>query len=73
MVMAQSCHNQYDHPLLWCEQKRRAEERRIAEESLAIAQQRKEQAQVDRLYQRNEVKLTPLARSRRMLAFQYAK
>lgn len=40
--MAKLCHDQYDHPLLWCESKRRAEEKRIANESWALVQQRKE-------------------------------
>lgn len=51
--MAQMC--QYDHPLLWCESKRRAEEKRIAEESWTIAQQRKEQIEAQKHRDSNEV------------------
>lgn len=54
-VMAQFCHDQYDHPLLWCDQKRRAEERRIASESLAVAQQRKEEQDSYRTREIHEV------------------
>lgn len=53
--MAQFCHDQYDHPLLWCDQKRRAEERRIASESLAVAQQRKEEQDSYRTREIHEV------------------
>lgn len=53
--MAQLCHDQYNHPLLWCESKRRAEEKRIAAESYTIAQQRKEQAEVRKIHECNEV------------------
>lgn len=55
MVMAKLCHDQYDHPLLWCESKRRAEEKRIAQESYTIAQQRKEQAEQRKIRDCNEV------------------
>lgn len=41
--MAQLCHDQYDHPLLWCEAKRRAEEKRIADESIVLVQRRRQQ------------------------------
>lgn len=53
--MAQMCHDQYDHPLLWCESKRRAEEKRIAKESWILGQQRKEQAQAQKQRDCNEV------------------
>lgn len=53
--MAQTCYDQYDHPLLWCETKRRAEEKRVAEESWTIAQQRKEQIETQRQRDYNEV------------------
>lgn len=53
--MAQLCHDQYDHPLLWCEQKRRAEEKRIAEEGWILGQQRKEQALIQKQRDCNEV------------------
>lgn len=53
--MAQLCHDQYDHPLLWCESKRRAEEKRIADESWKIAQQRKELKEARKILECNEV------------------
>lgn len=53
--MAQLCHDQYDHPLLWCETKRRAEEKRIADECWTIVQQRKEQNESRKIIERNEV------------------
>lgn len=53
--MAQLCHDQYNHPLLWCESKRRAEEKRIAEESTILVQQRKEQAETQKYRDYNEV------------------
>lgn len=53
--MAQMCHDQYNHPLLWCESRRRAEEKRIAEESWILAQQRKEQAETQKYRDCNEV------------------
>lgn len=49
------CHDHYDHPLLWCEPKRRAEEKRIAEESWHLVQQRKEQAETQKYRDYNEV------------------
>lgn len=54
--MAQLCHDQYDHPLLWCESKRRAEEKRIADESWALVQKRKEFAETQKIRQCNEVR-----------------
>lgn len=53
--MAQMCYDQYDHPLLWCESKRRAEEKRIADESWIVAKQRKEQIEVQKQRDCNEV------------------
>ncbi|KAJ6638525.1 hypothetical protein Bhyg_11261, partial [Pseudolycoriella hygida] len=52
--MANFCHDQYDHPLLWCEDKRRAEERRVAKESLLLVKHRKEAEQAKKLKDRNE-------------------
>lgn len=40
--MAQLSHNQYYHPLLWCESKRHDEDKRIAEESRPLVQQCRE-------------------------------
>lgn len=54
--MAQLCHDQYDHPLLWCESKRRAEEKRIAEESFSLAQQRKEIKEARKAHECEEVR-----------------
>lgn len=46
--MALSYHHQYNHPVLWSDQERRLEERRIASESLAIIQQQKKQAELEK-------------------------
>lgn len=54
--MAPPCYNQYDHPLLWCEAKRRAEERRIAQETLDIVNQRKENEYLRKVREANEVR-----------------
>lgn len=48
-------YDQYNHPLLWCESKRRTEEKRIAEEGWIVVQQRKEQAEAKKLRDNNEV------------------
>lgn len=53
--MAQLCHDQYDHPLLWCETKRRAEEKRISDESWTLAKQRKELKEAQKYRDCNEV------------------
>lgn len=53
--MAQLCHDHYDHPVLWCEAKRRAEEKRIVDECWTLAQQRKEQKEAQKIRDRNEV------------------
>lgn len=54
-AMAQLCYDQYDHPLLWCESKRRSEEKRIAEESFVLAQKRKEQIHARKIHDSQEV------------------
>lgn len=56
--MAQLCHDQYDHPLLWCESKRRAEEKRIADESWTLVQKRKEFNEAKKIRECNEVSQT---------------
>lgn len=53
--MAQLCHDQYEHPLLWCEGKRRAEEKRIAEESWNLVQKRKVESEARKARECNEV------------------
>lgn len=53
--MALVCHDQYDHPLLWCDERRRAEERRIAHESLACVEQQRKQAELQKQREANEV------------------
>lgn len=53
--MAKFCHDQYDHPLLWCDDKRRVEERRNARESLVIVEQRKEAQELKKARDVNEV------------------
>ncbi|XP_031633243.1 uncharacterized protein LOC116347013 [Contarinia nasturtii] len=54
--MAQLCHDQYDHPLLWCAAKRRAEEKRIANESIQVVQQRKEFKEAQKIRDCNELR-----------------
>lgn len=54
--MSKLCHDQYDHPSLWCETKRRTEEKRIADGSWTLACQRKEQQEkLEKIRDRNEV------------------
>lgn len=54
--MSELCHDQYDHPLLWCESKRRTEEKRIADESWTLAcQQKNQQEKLQKIRERNEV------------------
>lgn len=53
--MAQFCHDQYDHPLLWCDEKRRAEERKIAQDSLAIVRQHRENQESRKVHDLREV------------------
>lgn len=53
--MALVCHDQYDHPLLWCEERRRTEERRIANESLATIEQQRKEAELQKRREANEV------------------
>lgn len=53
--MAQLCHDQYDHPLLWCEAKRRAEEKRIADESIVLVQRRRQQKESQKQRDTQEV------------------
>lgn len=54
--MAQFCHDQYDHPLLWCNEKRRAEERRNARDSLAVVQHQKEVKEIQKVRDISEVR-----------------
>lgn len=54
--MAKYCYDQYDHPLLWCNQKRRSEERKIAVEGLAVAQYRREAQENARASEEREVR-----------------
>lgn len=53
--MAAPCYEQYDHPLLWCEAKRRTEERRNAVETLEVVQQKKEREHFKKIQEANEV------------------
>ncbi|XP_055698437.1 uncharacterized protein LOC129798945 isoform X3 [Phlebotomus papatasi] len=46
----------YDHPVLWSEEKRRLEQKRIAEESLKIVKQRKEQQFRQKIQEREQYK-----------------
>ena len=53
--MASFCHDSYEHPLLWCDDKRRAVERVEAKHSIAVVKQRKEAAQFKKIKDQNEV------------------
>lgn len=53
--MDRVCCDQYDHPLLWCESKRRAEGKRIADEQSALAQQKREQIEIEKIRECDEV------------------
>lgn len=55
--MAQLCHDQYDHPLLWCDAKRRSEEKRIADESSALVEQRKQRRETEKSRESQEVRI----------------
>lgn len=55
--MAHLCSEQYDHPVLWCDGRRLQEEKRIAEEGLSLVQQRREQNQLKKHREANEVSL----------------
>lgn len=54
--MAQFCHDQYDHPLLWCDDKRRAEERKIAQESLSVVRHRRDEQEAQKVRDVREVR-----------------
>lgn len=53
--MTNFCHDQYEHPLLWCDDKRRAVERVEAQKSLVLVKQRKESARIKDIVDKNEV------------------
>ncbi|GAB0093603.1 uncharacterized protein DMENIID0001_087670 [Sergentomyia squamirostris] len=46
----------YDHPVLWSEEKRRVEERRIADESQKLAKQRRDQQYFQKIRDREQYK-----------------
>lgn len=54
--MTNFCHDQYEHPLLWCDDKRRAVERAEAKQSLVLVKQRKESARIKEIIDKNEVR-----------------
>lgn len=54
--MAQLCHDQYDHPLLWCGEKRRAEDRKNLRESLELVQQQREVKEIQKVRDISEVR-----------------
>lgn len=53
--MANFCHDQYDHPLLWCDGKRRMVERQDAQLAMALVKQQKEGVRQDRIKEQREV------------------
>lgn len=54
--MTSFCHDQFEHPLLWCDDKRRTVERQEAQQSLVEVRQRKEAEKLKTIHERNEVK-----------------
>lgn len=53
--MTSFCHDQFEHPLLWCDDKRRTVERQEAQQSLVEVRQRKEAEKLKTIHERNEV------------------
>lgn len=53
--MANFCYDQYEHPLLWCDEKRRLVERKDLNEGLREVKRRKEAERVKIVRDRNEV------------------
>lgn len=53
--MASFCHDQYEHPLLWCNEKRKIEEQKVARAGLAEVKIRKEAERVKKLKDVQEV------------------
>lgn len=55
--MTSFCHDQFEHPLLWCDDKRRAVERQEAQQSLVEVRHRKEAEKLKTIHERNEVNM----------------
>lgn len=53
--MTSFCHDQYEHPLLWCDDKRRAVERQEAQQSQQLVKQRREIEKLQAISEQNEV------------------
>lgn len=53
--MASFCHDQYEHPLLWCNEKRKFEEQKVARAGLAEVKVRKEAERVKKVKDTHEV------------------
>lgn len=53
--MSQFCHDQYDHPLLWCDVKRRIVNQQDALLAMATVQESKEQDRQKRINEQREV------------------
>lgn len=53
--MSNFCHDEYDHPLLWCDGKRRLVERQEAAQSQALVRQQKEDERRQRIVEQREV------------------
>lgn len=66
--MAVVCRHQYEHPLLWCDDRRRAEERKIANESFLAAKQRATDNELEKQREINEVSLAVITLNRRIIA-----
>lgn len=54
--MSNFCHDDYDHPLLWCDGKRRLVERQIAVQSQALLRQQKDDERSKRVAEQREVR-----------------
>lgn len=49
------CHDDYEHPLLWCEGKRRAEEKKIVQTGLEEARRHKDEIRENKTKEVQEV------------------
>lgn len=53
--MSNFCHDDYDHPLLWCDGKRRLVERQNAAQAQVLVRQQKEDERRQRIVEQREV------------------
>lgn len=53
--MSNFCHDDYDHPLLWCDGKRRMVERQDARQAQVLLKQQKDAERIQRVAEQREV------------------